>query len=315
VIAGLVLLLLAGMASAVHGEPCAAATVSAGLNSWPKCIDVTFRGEGVSGLPPITYTWEVSNGYRFSGNPGVLWTQNLDPGSYSVQLRVSNTYGSHTSLPVFFTIESLAPGLAPVWTNLGARVVEFQAQATGATEYQWVFGDGATSPWLQGCAGRTVTHAYATTGTYSARLRVRNCEDPQQARAFSVIVTDEQQLDVLLWEAVCPLGFCLFDTGETVFFTTLVQGNPTTFSFDWDGDGLTDEVRTSPVSSHVYHHPGTFLPRLTITRGTQTATFVHELPLVVLPASGPIFADGFENGTTAAWSRVVGAHHVEGERP
>ena len=292
---------------AATGEPCLAPVAGSGLDSWPKCVDVTFTGQGVTGLPPLTYTWEVSNGTRFFGNPGTLYTEVLDPGAYSAQLAVSNAYGTRRSLPVLFSIESLSPGPTPVWTNLGSRVVELQAQATGATEYQWVFGDGVTSAWIQGCLGRTVTHTYPAVGTYSARLRVRNCEDPQQnGSVFTVDVADELQLAVLVWAAFCDLGFCFFDTSESVFFTTLVQGNPTTYSYDWDGDGLTDEVSAVPIASHIYHRAGTYLPRLTITRGTQVSTYLHQLPLVVLQASGPIFADGFESGTTAAWSLTVG---------
>ncbi len=295
---------------AATGEPCLAPVAGSGLDSWPKCVDVTFTGQGVTGLPPLTYTWEVSNGTRFFGNPGTLYTEVLDPGAYSAQLAVSNAYGTRRSLPVLFSIESLSPGPTPVWTNLGSRVVELQAQATGATEYQWVFGDGVTSAWIQGCLGRTVTHTYPATGSYAARLRVRNCEDPQQSGAvFTVTVTEEPQLAVLVWAAFCDLGFCLFDTDESVLFTTLVQGNPTTYSYDWDGDGLTDEVASVPVASHVYHRAGTYLPRLTITRGTQVATFLHQLPLVVLQATGSIFADGFESGTTSAWSLTVGEVH------
>ncbi len=304
---GVTLCLLLGIATPAFADPCLAPVAGSGLDSWPKCVDVTFTGQGVTGLPPLTYTWEVSNGYRFAGNPGTLHTENLDPGSYSAQLAVSNAYGTRRSLPVFFSIESLSPGPTPVWTNLGSRVVELQAQATGATEYQWVFGDGVTSAWIQGCLGRTVTHTYPAVGSYAARLRVRNCEDPQQnGAAFTITVTEEPQLAVLAWAAFCDLGFCIFDTGETVFFTTLVQGNPSTYSYDWDGDGLTDEVSAVPIASHVYHRAGTYLPRLTITRGTQVSTYLHQLPLVVLQASGPIFADGFESGTTAAWSLTVG---------
>ena len=280
---------------------------AAGLDSWPRCIDVTFTGNGVTGLPPLTYRWEVSNGLTFSGNPGVLNTALLPVGSYSARLRVTNAFGQALSLPYFFSIERLAFTGTPVWTNLGGRVVEFQAQTTGATEYRWEWGDGTFSPWIVGCDGQVERHTYLTTGTYAARLHIRNCVDGTLVSApFTVTVTQEQQLAVLTFEAFCPFGFCVFDVGEEIFFTTLVQGAPSTYAYDWNGDGLTDQVTSQPVLSHTYFQPGAYVPRLTISRGTQAASLGHHLPITVLGASNLIFADGFETGTTSAWSITVG---------
>ena len=107
-------------------------------------------------------------------------------------------------------------------------------------------GGGETarsSPWLVGCQGFRTTHTYPAAGSYTARLEVRNCEDPVQTSAnFVITVTEQPQLAVLVFEAFCPLGFCLFETDEPVFFTTLVQGQPTVYAYDWNGDGLTDEL-------------------------------------------------------------------------
>ncbi len=305
-------LLTAPSVSAAEEPPACASPLTAspsGLNSWPKCIDVAFQGGGVTGLPPLSFTWKVSNGYRFFGNPGTLQTQALDPGSYTAHLVVSNPWGSGQSFLVPFSIEPLQFTGTPLWANLGGRQVEVTARAEGATEYRWTWGDGQVSPWLSGCGGARTTHIYPAVGSYTARLDIRNCEDPAQTGAsFVIAVTEQPQLSVLVFEAFCPIGFCLFETGEPIFFTTLVQGTPTAYVYDWNGDGLTDEVSSLPVVSHAYTQPGTYTPRLTIVSGTQTATLVHGRPLIVLSASGetPIFADGFESGTTAAWSLVVG---------
>ena len=324
-LAGLLTLLLGAVvamaASAEEPALCAGSAVASpsGLNSWPKCIDVAFTGMGIRGRPPLTYTWEVSNGLRFFGNPGTLSTQALAPGSYTAQLVVSNPWGSGRSFLVPFSIEPLRFTGSPVWANLGGRVVEVTARAEGATEYRWRWGDGQVSPWLSGCAGARTTHTYPAAASYSARLEIRNCEDPAQtSSSFTVTVTDQPQLGVLVFEAFCPHSFCLFETGEPVFFMTLVLGSPTQYIYDWNGDGLTDQVSALPVVSQAYSHSGIYTPRLTITLGTVSATFVHDRPLLVLPASEPgeIFADGFESGTTSVWSLVVGERHLEeGSRP
>jgi hypothetical protein len=127
---------------------------------------------------------------------------------------------------------------------------------------------------------------------------------------FPVEISTEPPLAILEFAADCPFGFCLFDTSEPIAFTTQVQGDPTTFAYDWNGDGLTDQITSQAVTTHAYATAGTYRPRLTISRGTTAVSFLHVDFLIVLPGSGGtgvIFADGFESGNTSAWSRVVEA--------
>jgi hypothetical protein len=303
-------------AAVSFSPPCPGST-TAGLPSWPPCIDVTFTGHDVTGLPPFTFTWEVSNGFRFYGNPGVLDTAALPPGFFSLRLLATNAYGTGQSQPVFFTIEALQTITAPSWENLGGLAVQFVAHTEGAVEYQWEWGDGTTSPWLPGCDGSQPVHTYPAAGTYTARLRARNCRDPVLLGApFPVTVTEEAQLAILDWHAVCPFGFCIFDLGEAIAFVHSVQGSPTTYAYDWNGDGITDQLAEAPVPAHAYPQQGTFTPRLTVSRGTQVATFLHAVPIFIQPGTGALFADGFESGDLSAWSLVVGAAgKAAGERP
>ncbi|HEX4956396.1 MAG TPA: PKD domain-containing protein [Thermoanaerobaculia bacterium] len=306
-----------GPASSSDAACAGSASAAEGLfASFPPCIDATFTGSGISGLPPFTYAWEVSNGYRFFGNPGVLNTAALPAGFYSARLAATNAYGTGRSAPFFFTIEALRFVSSPTCTNQGNRTARCTAVTEGATEHRWDWGDGTLSPWLVGCPGRDQSHTYAAAGTYSVRLRLRNCRDPLQVSVpVSVTVTASSPLQIVEFAADCPGGFCLFDVGEAVPFRHQVQGSPTTCAYDWDGDGFTDQVAGAAVATHVYSLPGSFTPRLTVTAGTQTASAAVPLPVIVFPSGPvPLFADGFESGTTQRWSLTVGKV-VEGGRP
>jgi hypothetical protein len=273
-------------------------------------MDVTFQGHGVAGFPPLSYTWELSNGFRFFGNPGVLGTASLPAGNFSAQLVVANAYGSGHSLPIFFSIEALRFRQAPSCTALGSNQVRCTAGTEGATEHKWEWGDGSAASWVTGCPGQNPTYTYPAPGTYTVRVRARNCRDPVLVGSpFSVTVTAQAPLSILEFAAVCPLGFCIFDPGEAVPFLHQVSGTPTTYAYDWNGDGINDQVTAAPVLTHPYPAAGTYLPRLTVSRGTEVATAVVPVPLFIQPAlpGSEIFSDGFESGDLRSWSLIVTA--------
>lgn len=306
------LIYLALLIARLSAPPCGGAASShpEALYSWPQCVPVTLTAEGVTGLPPLTFSWRFSNGLQRTGNPHTFDTALFDPGLHSFQLTVTNAYGSTTRPAEFFFIEELHFLQPPGYEHLGNGLVRFSANVEGAVEYRWTFGDGTVSPWLPGCDGYRAEHTYADPGTYTAQLQARNCKDPVLVSPpFGVEVSAEPPLAILEFAADCPFGFCLFDTGEPIAFTTQVQGDPITYAYDWDGDGLTDQITSQAVATHAYAVAGTYRPRLTISRGMTAVSFLHVDFLIVLPGgggTGAIFADGFESGDTSAWSGGVG---------
>jgi PKD repeat protein len=276
------------------------------LQTWPPCIDVAFEAHDVTGIPPFTFVWEISNGLRLPGNPATLLTQQLPAGFYSAQLAVTNPFGTSRNLaPIYFTIEDLRFAAGPSCQPAGNRAVLCDAGTEGAVEHQWEWGDGQISNWRAGCPGRHGTHTYARPGTYTVRLRARNCRDGAITRTLTVQVTQEAPLDLVDFAALCPTGFCLFTAGQAVGFRHTVNGTPQTWAYDWNGDGLVDQVAGTSVASHVYPAAGTYWPRLTVTQGTQVDSAVVPIPVTVLPGSSAIFADGFESGGLSRWSQVV----------
>jgi PKD repeat protein len=81
--------------------------------------------------------------------------------------------------------------------------VNFQNLSTGATSYQWFFGDGGTST----SGAPVVSHSYTTAGTYTITLIATNdcnCSDT----ATSIITVDSLPGP----DIFCPSTICAFDT-------------------------------------------------------------------------------------------------------
>jgi len=56
----------------------------------------------------------------------------------------------------------------------------------GATDWQWLWGDGTTSPWTTACAA---SHTYPHPGNYQIQLRARSCNaGPTDSAPLSVRV-------------------------------------------------------------------------------------------------------------------------------
>ncbi|MFH0893367.1 MAG: PKD domain-containing protein [Bacteroidota bacterium] len=129
-----------------------------------------------------TATVNVSGG---SGTYTYLWNngqttqtiQNLPAGTYSVTVSDGNCTGSG-----FVSISNIPGPTAsftanPTITTLEDPEIIFFNGSTGATSYQWSFGDGSTSTLFE------PSHAYTAAGSYTIVLTVNNnagCADSTQ---------------------------------------------------------------------------------------------------------------------------------------
>jgi PKD repeat protein len=249
--------------------------------SVPRCAGLTFTAQGVTGRPPLALSWSLSDGTTATTNPATLTTANLLPGSHLATFRASNAFGTVTR-QVSFIVERLGFAVAPTYSNLGDNTVAFAANTLGATEWQWDWGDGTGTAWLAGCAGSRPQKHYAASGVYTVRVRARNCRDPLIETSFSVHATPDLQPRVTRFEAqACPLGFCIFPVGLPILFAQTFNGNPSSYRYDWNGDGTVDQVSPQPVLSHVYPAAGFYQPTVSIVGGPFTHSLTHERPIFV----------------------------------
>ncbi|RKY11135.1 MAG: hypothetical protein DRP82_07815 [Planctomycetota bacterium] len=142
---------------------------------------------------------------------------------------------------------------------------------------------------------------------------------------FTVEVTDGQQTASKQFdlEVKVPPPRADFEASPTygtapltVNFTDRSTGNPTSWGWDFDGDGVVDSTNQNP--SWTYNNPGWYTVKLTVSNGTNSDTCVREMYILV--ASNVYYVDGMNgddgNGGTDwgdAWKTIGKALSVAGD--
>ena len=123
---------------------------------------VTFEGDILEGCAPVTTTftnttatpgsecvWYLSNGAVLNGCDNVAYTFN-SPGCYDVTLEITTANGctSSSTLNDYVCVENYPVASFTYSPNQPTTIntqVNFTNGSIGASDYQWSFGDGATS--------------------------------------------------------------------------------------------------------------------------------------------------------------------------
>lgn len=281
----------------------AARAGSGGIPAYPPCFEVELAAD-VTGLPPLTFTWTLPGGAVLTGNPVTVDTGLLSEGFQEIRLRVSGPAGV-VEHPVHLVVESLGFSGAPSLTTLGDGRVEMRANTTGATEWRWSWGDGSGTGWLSGCAGYAPNHAYPGPGFYEVTVEARSCRGGPVSWSGLLEVRDTAAPSIERFRVVCATTpFCTFEVGEVVPFEVEASGVVAVYAYDWDGDGVDDELAGAPVTEHRYERAGFFLPRLTVIGVGAADLAILEAPVAIVEGSGgdAIFSDGFESGDLSRWT-------------
>jgi hypothetical protein len=274
--------------------------------TYPPCFPVTLTATGVTGRPPLTFTWTLPGGAgTLTGNPATLDTNRLPAGFQTIQLEMRNPWGT-AHLGTSLVVEALGFAASPTATRLPDGSYRFHAQTTGATEWRWTWGDGTGTGWLAGCDGLEPTHQFSAPGAYTVRVDARNCREAALSRTITVQVVT-QILEIAAFQPVCATApYCTFPTGAPAPFSQTVAGPAELYLYDWNGDGFDEEISLTQVTTHVYPQPGFYLPRLTVFGADQAIERTAPAPVAI--AGSPqtlIFADGFEGGDLSSWSGHV----------
>ncbi|MCH9649115.1 MAG: hypothetical protein K0U98_12825 [Deltaproteobacteria bacterium] len=272
------------------------------------CQPVTFTAQGVTGQPPLGFSWVVRDNQGASVATGSTnpFTWSTSPGDlagspYSAEVTVMNSTDSDMSTSPPVSLSSLPPlpqseTFTPIITSEDpptSGTVQFMVSVGGATEWNWNFGDnpggGPDGDGYEGWTsdpilGPSPTNVFDTAGIYSVRVKVRNClESASESSALEVEILSVVPL-VADFSAVlfCQAGTCFADAGDPITFNDDSLGEPEFWDYDWDGDGsFEDAGNTSPVASHAYDDPGLFRPVLRVRKGASQNTFEHEFVINV----------------------------------
>jgi PKD repeat protein len=155
----------------VHALP------SVSVNSSATLVDtgqsVNFSAIPLGGTGPYTESWNFGDGGRDSGlSVGHIFTT---PGAYNVAVTLNDSLGATATALILVSVHeapSLSLTTSPSFGSV-AVALTFTANLSGGTipfSFNWSFGDGNSST----TASPTITHSYASTGIFVARLTVRD---------------------------------------------------------------------------------------------------------------------------------------------
>lgn len=170
-------------------------------------------------------------------------------------------------------------GKAPLTVNFSAAESH---DAENSMTFTWNFGDGLTG------SGISTTHEYTAPGTYQAILTVTDGAGQSDTASLTIEVTANQapvacaQADMTSGEA--PLTV-LFDAGTS----TDSDGSITTYSWDFDSDGVEDAQGMSV--EHTFTQAGDYHVLLTVTDDSGATGQDNSIIITVTANSPPEIKD------------------------
>ncbi|MFC1930221.1 PKD domain-containing protein [Chloroflexota bacterium] len=180
-----------------------------------------------------------------------------EPGVYTVSLTVRNSGGSDYEIKIGHLTCIPEPPDADFSAMPAEGEVPLEVQFTDQSlgeidEWQWDFdNDGVVDSTLQ-----SPRHIYSEPGTYTVNLTVSNsgASDEETKTGFVKILLP------------CAVDFMAEPTEvvgvKDIQFTDLSQGNITSWSWDFDSDGVVDSTERNPI--HAYTRNGDYTVTLTI---------------------------------------------------
>jgi PKD repeat protein len=221
------------------------------------------------GSTPMTWEWNFGDGATSTDqNPSHMYLQR---GTYTVTLTVKNAYGTSTAIKKDYITIGVSPRAAFVANPTSGAApmnVAFTDQSTGqVTAWKWDFGDG------QGSTEQNPVHTYWTQGVYNVILTVSNEFGSSDVAKNEYITVSGDLVSKFVADpssGKAPLA---------VMFTDKSLGSPTAWAWDF-GDGMTS-VEQFPT--HTFTTAGAYDVKLTITRGTETASSTQTLNVGGVP--------------------------------
>lgn len=228
----------------------------------PFAADAGFEIDGDdTGCAPFTVTFTNNTG----GSSSCFWDFGdgttstaaspthtyMPPGTYQVMLAVEDTGSCKPRDTAYATITVvqntvIANGSVTNDTGCAPLLVQTVNSSTGATSYEWDFGDGSAL-----VPGATPTHLYALPGIYRVVLHAFNFGVCSNSR------TDTFYVKVLEPGPVAAIDLEVNDSGCAPYLAVLDNVSTGATSYLWSfGDGTTSSSQFP--GSHLYGNPGSY---------------------------------------------------------
>jgi PKD repeat protein len=245
--------------------PSATITASPSSGVAPLSCAFTVGGSDPEGTP-LTYAWTFGDGttaagasahhvYATAGTYTASVTVRDSAGAAGITSRTISVAASVVNQPPTASIAvSSISGVAPLSCAFNANG-SVDPEGSPLT-YAWTFGDGATA------AGISTSHVYASAGTYTARVTVRDSAGATASASKTITVTASvinqsptASITATPSSGVAPLS-CAFSASGSLD----PEGTPLTYTWTF-GDGAT---ATGVSTNHVYASAGTYTARVTV---------------------------------------------------
>lgn len=227
---------------------------------------ISFTASPVSGYAPLTtvlsislsgnateYLWDFGDGSTlFTTSSAAVTHVYNNPGKYTVGLTATGIGGTTTTVRKSYVSATVFIP-APVVDFVGTPTNEyypftssFTNLTTGATVYEWNFGDGSTS------SLENPTHVYTTSGVYDVTLTAYGSGGSTTVTKSAYITSLATQVPTVTFYGNPLTGYA----GLTpISFTGLVSGIGIN-GYSWNfGDNTSSAVQNP---SHTYYTPGTY---------------------------------------------------------
>jgi PKD repeat protein len=298
-----------------------APTANAGGNqSVSEGSSLTLHGSGnnTSGDAITAYAWDLDNNGSFeTSGQNVAFNTDL-PGSYTVNLRVTDDDGQTATSSATVTISDVAPTANAGGNQSGitGQTLNFNGSGTTApgdaiTSYQWDFNyDGNPAHFDVDASGASTSHSYAAIGTYTAALRVT--DDDGQTAIGTATVTINNTTPTAGAVNGPTAGVRQQSLSFTGSFTDPDANDPHDVSWNF-GDGNVIAFHSSAdagalAPSHAFVANGTYNVVMTV-RDSHGATSSSQLSVTIsttLMQGGTLYIGGTTGNDKVSFTKATG---------
>ncbi len=263
-----------------------------------QTLSANFTSTNTSGCTPFTttltntsvgatsYNWQLPGSTTPTStatNPSVTYNS---AGTYSVTLTATNGPNSVSNVKTNYFTVNTAP-IAGFTYQINGSSVTFTNTSTGATSYNWAFGNGNTS------TATSPAITYGTTGNYSVTLTaISPCGQNTTVQTVMIAVPPTANYTIVIPSSGCapfPVQFNNLSTNA--------------ISYEWTFPGGTPSFSTLQNPNITYNTAGAFSATLKAINSGGSATFTSTTQVVVGAAPTVGFTSNVV-GKTATFSNT-----------
>ncbi|MCB9275577.1 MAG: PKD domain-containing protein [Lewinellaceae bacterium] len=271
-----------------------APTASFEISGNSGCAPFTVQPSDLSSSNATAWLWSAPGASPESStdqNPVFVFNA---PGSYTIELEVSNAAGSSSyALPV--TVGGPPQAGFTVASTLGETDIQTANTSVGASSYLWDFGDDNVA------VGPAPAHTYTADGLYTIVMVATNaCGSDTASQEITIITAPTASFEISGNSGCAPF---------TVQPSDLSSSNATAWL--WSAPGASPESSTDQNPVFVFNAPGSYTIELEVSNAAGSSSYA--LPVTV---GGPPqaefnfavngisvqFSNSTQNSNTAFWS-------------